>query len=253
VALLKDLREVATTPCFSEVFWNVEREKQAIQELLKRRVDGLIVLAGEISGNDLCKVQEQIPLIIVGRNIPALSESTLHIDDFQGAYDATKYLVELGHRQIVHVTGLMTHNDAVRRLNGYKQALLDAGIQPNEQLIIEGDYTEKSGLLAVQSLIMRGQTFSAIFCGNDQTAYGARLGLFRQSLRVPDDISLIGFDDQVGAAYMLPPLTTVRQPTMEIGEAAAQAILYLLKDKPFAIPEFPVELIIRESVGRYRY
>lgn len=250
--IIKGLEDSGYFTLFFDTFWNKDRERQAIQELLARRVDGLIVLAGEIPGDDLCKVQERIPLIIVGRNIPALSEVTIHIDNFQGAYNATKYLIEFGHHQIAHITGLMSHNDAAQRLNGYKQAMLDAGIQPNEQLIITSDYSEKSGLLAVQSLMMRGQTFSAIFCGNDQSAYGARLGLFRQNLRVPDDISLIGFDDQLGAAYTIPPLTTVRQPAMEMGEAAAQGLLQLLKSEELVLPKFKAELVVRETVKRYR-
>ncbi len=171
---------------------------------------------------------------------------------YKGAYNATKYLIDRGHRRIVHVTGLLSHYDAAERLAGYKQALQDSGLEVFDDLIIEGDFTEKSGLLAVQSLLMRGQTFSAIFAANDQTAYGARLGLFRQGLRVPDDISIIGFDDQIGSAYMIPPLTTVRFPGEDMGQVAAQAVLDLVRGKSFAPPSFKVELVVRESVARHR-
>ena len=92
----------------------------------------------------------------------------------------------------------------------------------------------------------------AIFAANDQTAFGARLALFRHGIRVPDDVSIIGFDDQSDSAYMTPPLTTVRQPAVEMGEAAAQAILHLMKNELFEIPTLQTELIIRESVARYR-
>ncbi len=84
-------------------------------------------------------------------------------------------------------------------------------------------------------------------------AYGVLLGLYRRGIRVPDDVSIIGFDDQRPSAYTTPPLTTVRQPAVEIGETAARAILHLLQDIPFVLPEFPARLIIRESVARYRY
>jgi LacI family transcriptional regulator len=83
-------------------------------------------------------------------------------------------------------------------------------------------------------------------------AFGVRLALFRRGIRVPDDVSLIGFDDQPDSAYMIPPLTTVRQPAVEMGETAAQAILQLLKGEPFTSPPFPTELIIRESTARLR-
>ncbi|RMF05335.1 MAG: LacI family transcriptional regulator, partial [Chloroflexi bacterium] len=184
---------------FSEVFWSLEREKQAIQSLMARRIDGLITLGGESSAQALLKINNQIPVIVIGRTVPELSERCLRINDFAGAYAATKHLIDFGHRRIAHISGLSSHQDAADRLAGYRQAILDSGLQIDDNLIIEGEYSEKSGLIAVQSLVMRGQMFSAIFAANDQTAYGARLGLFRQGLRVPDDVSIIGFDDQPGS------------------------------------------------------
>ena len=94
--------------------------------------------------------------------------------------------------------------------------------------------------------------FSAIFAANDQMAYGARLALYRHGIRVPDDVSLIGFDDQPASAYTTPALTTVRQPTHDMGRAAAQAALRLLHGQPPALPVITTELIIRESVARRR-
>ena len=118
------------------------------------------------------------------------------------------------------------------------------------QLIVEGSYTEQSGLLAMQGLLSRGEMFSAVFAGNDQMAYGARLALYRNGIRVPEDMSLVGFDDQYGSAYTTPPLTTVRQPAYEMGQAAAQAILRLLEGQPAALPRFETELIIRGYSSR---
>lgn len=237
---------------FSEVFWSLERERQAIESLMARRIDGLITLGGESSAEALLNINDQIPLIIIGRTVPNLPDRCLRINDFEGAYNATKFLIDYGHRRIVFMTGISTHQDATERLDGYRQALLDNSIEPDDNLVIEGDFSEKSGLMGVQSLLLRGQTFSAIFASNDQMAYGARLGLFRQGLRVPDDVSIIGFDDQPGAAFMIPPLTTVRFPAVEMGQMAARAILDLLKGKPFTPPTFAAELVIRESVTRYR-
>lgn len=250
--VLCELDGSAYSSIYVEGNWNLKQEKQAIQALMTRRVDGLIVLGGAILARDLEQIREQIPLIVVGRLIPSLPNQCITINNFEGAYQATRYLIEQGHRRIVHVTGILSHEDGQQRLEGYKQALADAGIEPDPQFIIEGDYTEKSGLLAVQTLILRGQPFSAVFAGNDQCAYGVRLGLFRMGIRVPDDISIIGFDDQASSAYVTPPLTTVRQPGLEMGEAAAQAMLHLLKGKPFVIPEFQVNLVMRESVARHR-
>jgi LacI family transcriptional regulator len=250
--IIEGLASSSYSALFSEGFWNLEREQQAIQKLMARRIDGLIVLGGESSSEILRAINNQMPLIVIGRTAADLTEHCLRINDFEGAYQATKYLIDYGHRRIVHITGLLSHQDAAERLAGYQQALRDGGFQVDENLIIEGDFSEQSGLLAIQSLLMRGQTFTAIFAANDQIALGVRLGLFRQGLRVPDDISIIGFDDQPGSAYMIPPLTTVRFPAVEMGQVAAQAILDLLKGKEFTLPKFKTELVIRESVGRDR-
>jgi LacI family transcriptional regulator len=250
--VVQGLENSGYTAIFSEAYWNLEREKQAIQNLLARRVDGLIIFAGESSGEALEQIERRLPVAVIGRDIPRFSGVCLRINDFEGAYQATKYLTDFGHRRVAHITGILSRQDAAARLAGYRQALADAGLPSEDQLIVEGDFSENSGLLAVQSLLLRGQTFSAIFAANDQMAYGARLGLYRRGLRVPEDISLIGFDDQPGSAYTVPPLTTVRQPALEMGQVAAGVILALLRDSSFTPPDFKAELVMRESVARFR-
>jgi LacI family transcriptional regulator len=144
----------------------------------------------------------------------------------------------------------LDQSDAADRRRGYVQALADAGIPLNPDLIIEGDFRQPAGVLAIESLLARGVQFTAVFGANDQMIYGARLALFRRGIRVPDDVSLVGFDDQDMSAYMTPPLTTMRQPGVEMGEAAALALLQLLKNDPVELPAFQAKLIIRESVLR---
>jgi LacI family transcriptional regulator len=188
-----------------------------------------------------------LPLIVVGRTVPGLEQYSLNIDHLQGGYAATRYLLELGHQRIAHITGLLSHSDALERRKGYLQALAHAGIVADERLSVEGDYSEQSGLLAVETLFSRGIPFTALFAANDQTAYGARLALFRRGIRVPDDVSLVGFDDQPGSAYTTPPLTTVHQPTSDMGRAAAQAALQLLAGAAPTLPRFATQLVVRES------
>ncbi len=256
-AILRGVRqgldENGYSPIFADGHWQAPVELKSLQMLLDRSVDGFIVLGGCSPEEVLWQFNRQAPLIIIGRNLPSLANQCLPLDDFKGAYKATQYLIELGHQRIAHITGILSHQDAVERRKGYEQALVDAGLEPDPELIIEGNFLEQSGVLATEILFTRSRTFSAIFAANDQMAYGVLLALYRRGIRVPDDISIIGFDDQRTTAYTTPPLTTIRQPAIEIGETAAQAILHLLKGKPFTIPEFPAELIIRESVARYRY
>ncbi|MEM7348536.1 MAG: substrate-binding domain-containing protein, partial [Chloroflexota bacterium] len=251
--ILQGLSGTGYLPIFADGNWRASKEERIIQMLLSRRIDGLIVMGGTENEEFLRQIGQDVSLIIIGRTISGLTDRCLNVvNDFEGAYKATQYLIELGHRDIVHITGILSHQDAEARRTGYLQSLIDAGIEPNPALIIEGDFSERAGVMAVEMLLTRGRTFSAIFAANDQMAYGARLALFRHGLRVPDDVSMIGFDDQPGAAYMTPPLTTIRHPATEMGEIAAQAILSLVRGETFVAPQFSADLIIRESVTRHR-
>ena len=239
------------TPIIVDGQWMGEQEENAIQTLLGRQVDGLILVGGTVSSEFLTQVQNSKPLVILARLVPELSDYCIYVDNYQGAYSATKYLIDAGHKEIAHVTGIKTHQDSIRRCEGYKQALIDAGIEPNEELIVEGSFSGQSGVLAMESLLMRGVNFTAVFVSNDEMAQGARLALYRRSIRVPEDVSLVGFDDQPNSTYMTPPLTTMRQPAIEMGQKAALAIMNMLADSDYNSPETTVvvsELVIRESV-----
>lgn len=239
-------------PMIANGNWDRDEEHEAIALLLARRVDGLIVLSGLLDDAELRQLAEQTALVVVGRSVAGLEQRCLRVDDFQGAYQATRYLIQLGHTRIAHIAGMLSHRDAVDRRAGYCRALADAGIAVDDGLIVEGDFSEPSGLLAVEVLLMRGALFTAMVAANDQMAYGARLALYRRGIRVPEDISLIGFDDQPASAYTTPPLTTVRQPTVEMGRAAARAVLALIAGAPPTPTTFATELVIRESAALCR-
>lgn len=232
--------------------WRGDDERDALELLRSRQVDALIVMGGQLADEHLHRAAEQTPLVVVGRLVAGLEAQCLRVDDRRGAYRATQYLIELGHRRIAHITGHLGHHDSTERRAGYLEALADAGIPSDPQLMVEGDFSEKSGLLATDELLRRSARLTAIFAANDQIAYGARLALFRRGIRVPDDVSLVGFDDQPGSAYTIPPLTTVRQPTVEMGRAAAHAVCSLLDGAPLALPIFATTLIIRESATMLR-
>ena len=248
--ILKGIDGSGYSPLFADGGWDAEKDLIALNMFIQRQVDGLILLNGHAPEEILIEIASQIPMIIVGRDIPNLEEQCLPFDDFNAAQTATQYLIQSGHQRIAHITGLKNHQDAIERQDGYQMALRDAGIEPNPDLIIEGDFTEPSGVMAVEMLLMRGHIFSAIFAANDQMAYGARLALYRRGLRVPEDVSIIGFDDQAPSAYMIPPLTSIRRPPLEIGEATGQALVNLMQGQSVTLPKFRSTLIIRESVIR---
>ena len=127
------------------------------------------------------------------------------------------------------------------------RALAEASIEYDRDLICEGQFDGESGVKAIETLLARGKQFTGVFAANDLTAYGARLALYRQGIRVPEDVSIVGFDDQLESSFVTPPLTSVHQPASEMGEAAAAALVKLINKQSYELPEFPPELIIRES------
>ncbi len=244
------LRSASYQPMFASTHWQDEDQEQSLQLLLDRRVDGVIVLGTNIPDVFLREVAAQTPLIAVARRVIGLESQCLYIDNQAGAYRATRYLLGLGHARIAHIAGTPNNPDANERLAGYRQAFLEVGMDVEKGLIVPGQFTEDSGLASVEELLARGERFTAIFAANDQLAYGAMLGLYNHGYRIPNDISLVGFDDQFLSAYTLPPLTTVRQPLTAMGQTAAEGILRLLNDDEALLPPIPIDLVLRKSAVR---
>lgn len=159
-----------------------------------------------------------------------------------------RHLLELGHRRIAFIGGPAGRGDADERHRAYADMLAEAGVPFDARLVAPGNYVESGGLAAMNMLLDRGLPFTAVFAANDDSAYGAMLALHRRGLRVPDDVSVVGFDDVSHSAFSLPPLTTVRQPLRELGREAANAVVALIGErKPPRGPLLRQELIVRES------
>jgi LacI family transcriptional regulator len=221
----------------------------AISLLLAHRVDAMIVLGGRSGEDELRRLSERLPLVLVSRTIAGLEDRSVEIQNLRGAHEAVRHLIALGHRRIAHVAGLAGHRHAVDRRAGYEQALQEAGIELDPSLIVQGDFEEASGGRAVDALLGARLHFTALFAANDQMAMGALAALGRYGLRVPADVSVVGFDDVRSAAFLSPPLTTVRQPAAEVGAAAARAAVDLLAGGAPSLPSFRTELILRESTA----
>jgi LacI family transcriptional regulator len=242
-----ELDAAGYSPLFMSGHWQAEAEARCIDVLRSRRVDGLIVLTGRLSDSALRSVARLLPVVVTGRILKAPNLLSMDFDNREGARQATQHLIEQGHKRIAFIGGDPEHPDAVDRQQGYEAALQAAGLRADPTLILTGDFSELSGLVAVEQLLDTRTRFSAIFAANDQMACGAALGLHRRGRRVPDDVSLVGFDDLAGSVYMVPPLTTVHNPVQEIGQLAARAMLGLLAgDKP-AIQVPAPRLIVRGS------
>ena len=227
--------------------WNADEEKRCIETLRQRRVDGLIILHGRLGNATLRTVAKTLPTVITGREFKAPNLYALDFDNAEGARLATQHLLDLGHRDIVHIAGDLAHPDAELRLQGYRQALQAAGRPYRPELVLPGMYFEDSGRLAVERLLESRQRFSAIFAANDQMAFGAAVALHAHGLLVPDDVSLVGFDDLAGAAHMVPPLTTVHQAGLELGRIAASSLLAMLGGQTPDEVLPPPRLMVRAS------
>lgn len=254
--VLQGIENTGYWPLFADGQWQLEVEQQVLEMLIDRRVDGLIIVGGRLPEEELREIAGEMPLIVVARQLNTLPNHCLFVDNFQAGSEMTEYLLEMGHRHIAHITAPVVYmesvNDISMRYEGYKQALHNAGIKPDPRLLVEGTLQQQSGVLAVEMLLSRGRPFSAIFAANDQMAFGARLALYRRSIRVPEDVSIVGFDDEASAAYMVPPLTTMRQPAVEMGQATARALLAMIDGRTPSLPRFEAELMVRESVTRHR-
>ncbi|MFW6049356.1 MAG: substrate-binding domain-containing protein, partial [Candidatus Bipolaricaulota bacterium] len=167
------------------------------------------------------------PFVSVGRH-PNEEVNFVDVDNYGGAKHATEYLLNLGHERIATITGPLDQAAGIDRLKGYKDGLRESGIEPEEELIAEGDFTEESGINGTQTLLSNFPT--AIVAANDMTAIGALKALKKSGKSVPDDIAIVGFDDVASATAVEPPLTTVRQPIKELGRQAIAVLHELIHD-----------------------
>ncbi|NMA48319.1 MAG: LacI family transcriptional regulator [Tissierellia bacterium] len=169
-------------------------------------------------------------------------------DSFGGGYDATNYLIGLGHKSIAHICGDENQWTAISKIQGYKKALKDANIPINDSMIIKGNYTQESGLKAVKGLL-RKEKPTAIFVANDTMSLGVYEAIKSSGLRIPEDISIIGFDDIEVSKYLQPPLTTVRVSLLEMAFIATNNLIQAIDEEInyYISYNIPVELVIRKS------
>jgi DNA-binding LacI/PurR family transcriptional regulator len=214
------------------------------------QVDGLIISGPRTDDPDLGGlVRDGFPIVLQG-GLPDLAVASVDVDNAAGARVAVEHLIGLGHRRIACITNApLVYTAAEQRLAGYRAALASAGIAYDEALVAPGDFDAPSGHAAMVALLERA-TFDAVFVASDVVALGA-IGALRQAgKRIPEDISVVSFDDIPLAAYFHPPLTTVRLPAFELGQAAGRALLERIAEP--AAPRrtlLPTELIVRASTA----
>ncbi|MEN8172467.1 MAG: LacI family DNA-binding transcriptional regulator [Chloroflexota bacterium] len=223
-----------------------------LDEMLNRRVDGLLVL----NPHDDDRYRHLLPLIQGGLPVVYLKNSpkgervsSVCFDDQNGSYQAARYLMELGHTAIATITGPENEECSQDRLDGYRQLLLEKGINLDPALIVKGDWSAESGGKAVQKLLSSEIPFSSVFAHNDQMAVGAIRALRNVGMHVPGDISVIGYDDIPLASYFDPPLTTIRQPMNKFGRHGAQLLIDAVQNPEHELKQvrLDAQIIKRDS------
>ncbi len=218
------------------------------------RVDGAILLNGHLFGQSRegegQPARITIPLVALCEAIPAADIPQIEIDNRTAACRMTQHLASLGHRRIAYVSGPASNSLERDRFQGFKDGLETAGLPFDPALVLPGDYTIEAGVRAGRDLVARSTRPTAVFCTSDEMAIGLMRTLFSAGLRVPEDISVAGFDDIEFAAVAEPPLTTMHQPRRELGQAAASVLIDLLQGRPSPkLIRLETELVIRDSVA----
>jgi LacI family transcriptional regulator len=254
VHVLDGILAVTTERQWHTTLFTVAEWKDIAQDLrtyCDGRVDGLILVGPQAQDGILAALKERgIPTVLInaGNSDPFIS--SVDVDNIAAAEEAVNYLVSLGHTKIAHLSGDDISENAQERVQGYRKALAKAGLLPLASYIPSGYFTPKSGYERTQVLLdlPLAERPTALFCGNDQIAFGALRALNERQLT---NIAVLGFDDDPSAAWSSPPLTTVRQPLQDIGEAAAEQLLALATGGPLRKQLLPTTLIVRDSTPRF--
>jgi DNA-binding LacI/PurR family transcriptional regulator len=221
----------------------------AVERLLGQGVEGIIVIAPSTSAvAALGGMPAEVPLVAVGCGTSAPLASVA-VDNAAGAMAATRYLLGLGHRCVHYVGGPETSLDGQERTAGWRQALISAGVRPPE--ILTGDWSSRSGYAAGRALAAMPEV-TAVLCVNDQMALGVIRAMSESGRAVPDDVSVVGFDDIPEAEFFRPPLTTVRQDFAELGRRALRLLVQKIGGARADGPQQPVgtQLVVRDSAAR---
>jgi LacI family repressor for deo operon, udp, cdd, tsx, nupC, and nupG len=264
VALLPDI----ANPFFSEVIRGIEqvahengysvllgetqgslvREQAYADMVAARQADGIITMSPRVPA---IPIQGRLPVVNACEYVKDAQVSSVYIDNVAAAGVAVDYLAMLGHRDIAFIAGPPSSPISVDREQGFRLALQRAKLPAQAALVAAGDFSIESGERAAELLLSQGKPFSAVFCSNDEMAIGAMRALVSHGLRVPEDVSVVGFDDIRFARYTSPPLTTVAQPKNALGREAMSMMLELLNDAevPPRKRVLSADLVVRGSTA----
>ncbi|WP_075182256.1 HTH-type transcriptional regulator GalR [Pantoea sp. 1.19] len=229
-----------------------QKERQAIEQLIRHRCAALVVHAKRVPDAELARLMQQIPgMVLINRTLPAFASRCIALDDRHGARLATRHLIQAGHTEIAFICSTHRISDADERLQGYYDALREHGLPCEDRRVAFGEPDEVGGESAMTELLGRGGACTAVACYNDSMAAGALAVLSDNGVRVPEEMSLIGFDDVLVSRYVRPRLTTIRYPIVTMAQQAAELALALARGqpRPAVTTLFSPTLVRRHSVA----
>ncbi len=230
------------------------REKSVVRSFSERWVDGIIVTASRVGALHIPHLSEMgVPIVMINNQHEGEFVHSVMIENLAASQTAVLHLLELGHRRIAYVGDQFGYQSDTERFTGYRQGLEQSGLSFSPELVVHGDGKPEAAMQAMRKLLALSDPPTAVFCYNDMSALGALRAIRLAGLRVPEDISLVGFDDLFVASYTQPPLTTLRQPMWHMGMLAIESLFNLMSGNgPANTIRVPAELIVRESTAAPR-
>jgi LacI family transcriptional regulator len=254
--LLASIDHEANRLGFDQIVFNAQNfddpRRAGTTENLRKLCDGLLLILPNAKDGLLDKLEAaQAPCVLINFAARPIELPVIVGSNRTAARQAVQHLLSLGHRKIAFIAGTSHTGQSLERQRGYEEALQAAGIKPPSSWIVKGEFTEVSGFVQAKKLLALADRPTAIFAASDAMAFGAIDAISAAGLKVPDDISVIGFDDVIRAEFVHPKLTTLRQPLKEIAARAVSELVGIIQGHPVGALhiELPARLIIRESTG----
>ncbi len=230
-----------------------EQEKDAVNYLKARQVDGLILLTECLDRDYLIELSKELPIYLINQHFEGFEARNMWLDNELGGYEATRFLIQNGHTNIVCASGQQHKQDARERVEGFKRAMSEAGLLCDEKRFIHTVFDMPGGLAAMKHFEQSGVDFTAVFAGSDEMAFGVMEWARQKNISVPEELSIVGFDNQLVADYVHPRLTTMNFPAYEMAKASAYMAVRELyfKEAPNG-QQFKPSLVVRCSVAEMK-
>ncbi|HZL44387.1 MAG TPA: LacI family DNA-binding transcriptional regulator [Verrucomicrobiae bacterium] len=254
LAIEERAHELGYDLLFMHTLNSTEREEACIRRLLSRRVDGIFISPVYRIDPEARIYQELLvrhtPAVLLGPPAKFCSHFlSVQVDDLLASYAATQHLLALGHKRIAFLCGPAAAPWSQERLEGYRRALREAGMDVDDDLVFQAGGTVEDGAKVAMQMLSESCDATAIQATNDMVAVGCANALLDQGIRIPEDLSIVGFGNILTSKYFRVPLTTVRQPKFRLGIAAVEAMLQILRSQPAESKRLPAELIVRSSTA----